>query len=90
MKRRYKAILAIFIPIVIVTLLNYFHPVSYNILMGYMAAVVLIFKSSLLSVWLLSKLKIITFIKSLTVIQAILLGIKRWFIDNLVSNWLQK
>ncbi len=90
MKRRYKALLAIFIPIVIVTLLNHLHPVSYNILMGYMAAVVLIFKSSLLSVWLMSKLKIIAFIKSLTIIQAILLGIKRWFIDNLVSDWLQK
>jgi len=90
MKRRYKALLAIFIPIVIVTLLNHLHPVSYNILMGYMAAVVLIFKSSLLSVWLMSKLKIIAFIKSLTIIQAVLLGIKRWFIDNLVSNWLQK
>jgi hypothetical protein len=90
MKRRYKALLAIIIPIIIVTLLNHFHPVSYNILMGYMAAVVLIFKSSLLSVWLISKLKIIAFIKSLTIIQALLLWIKRWFIDNLVSEWLQK
>ena len=90
MKRRYKALLAIIIPIVLVTLLNYFHPVSYNILVGYMAAVVLIFKSSLLSVWLISKLKILAFIKSLTIIQALLLGIKRWFIDNLVSEWLQK
>jgi len=90
MKRRYKALLAIIIPIIIITLLNYFHPVSYNILIGYMAAIVLIFKSSLLSVWLLSKLKVIAFIKSLTVVQALLLGIKRWFIDNLVSEWLQK
>ncbi len=90
MKRRHKALLAITIPIAIVTLLNYFHPVSYNILMGYMAAIVLIFKSSLISVWLLSKLKILAFIKSLTIIQAVLLGIKRWFIDNLVSDWLQK
>ena len=90
MKRRYKALLAIFIPIALVTLLNYFHPVSYNILIGYMAAIVLVFKSSLFSIWLLSKLKIITFLKSLTIIQAILLGIKRWFIDNLVSEWLQK
>lgn len=90
MKRRYKALLAIIVPIIIVTLLNYFHPVSYNILMGYIAVVVLVFKSSLLSVWLISKLKIITFIKSLTIAQAILLGIKRWFIDNLVSDWLQK
>ncbi|MCH9740975.1 MAG: hypothetical protein K0U38_09075 [Epsilonproteobacteria bacterium] len=90
MKRRYKALIAILVPIIIVTLLNYFHPLSYNILMGYMVAVVLVFKSSLLSLWLVSKLKILSFIKSLTLIQAIMLGIKRWFIDNLVSQWLEK
>ncbi len=90
MRRRYIALLAIALPIIFITLLNYVHHVSYNILMGYMAAVVLIFKSSLLSLWLLSKLKIITFIKSLTIVQAILLGIKRWFIDNMLSDWLKK
>lgn len=58
--------------------------------MGYIAVVVLVFKSSLLSVWLISKLKILAFLKSLTIVQALLLGIKRWFIDNLVSDWLQK
>jgi len=90
MRRRYIALLAIVVPILLVTLLNHIHPVSYNILMGYMAAVVLIFKSSLISLWLLSKLKIIAFIKSLTIVQAILLGIKRWFIDNMLSEWLKK
>ncbi len=90
MKRRYIALLAIIVPILLITLLNHIHPVSYNILMGYMAAVVLIFKSSLTSLWLLSKLKIIAFIKSLTLVQAILLGIKRWFIDNMLSEWLKK
>jgi len=58
--------------------------------MGYMIAIVLIFKSSLLSLWLLSKLKILHFLKGLTIFQALLLGIKRWFIDNLVSQWLDK
>jgi hypothetical protein len=58
--------------------------------MGYMLAVVLIFKSSLISLWLVSKLKILAFIKGLTLIQAILLGIKRWFIDNMLSQWLEK
>ena len=58
--------------------------------MGYMVAVVLVFKSSLLSLWLLSKLKLLHFLKGLTVLQAILLGIKRWFIDNMVSQWLER
>jgi len=90
MRRRYKALLAIVIPIILVTLLNYIHPVSYNILMGYMIAVVLIFKSSITSLWLVSKLKILIFLKGLTIVQAILLGVKRWFIDNFVSQWLEK
>ena len=90
MKRRYKALLAIVVPTLLVTLLSYVHPLSYNILMGYMVAVVLVFKSSLLSLWLLSKLKILHFIKGLTLVQALLLGIKRWFIDNMVSQWLER
>jgi hypothetical protein len=90
MRRRYKAIIAIAIPIVLVSLLSYIHPISYNILMGYMLAVVLVFKSSLISLWLVSKLKILAFIKGLTFVQAILLGIKRWFIDNMLSQWLDK
>ena len=55
-----------------------------------MIAVVLIFKSSLLSLWFLSKLKFLHFLKGLTIFQALLLGIKRWFIDNMVSKWLEK
>lgn len=90
MKRRYKALLAIIVPIVFVMMLSYVHPVSYNILMGYMVAVVLVFKSSLLSLWLLSKLKLLHFLKGLTLFQAILLGIKRWFIDNMFSQWLDR
>ena len=90
MRRRDKALIAILLPIVLVTLLSYIHPVSYNILMGYMLAVVLVFKSSLLSLWFISKLKIVAFIKGLTLVQALLLGIKRWFIDNMLSRWLEK
>jgi len=89
-RRRYKALLAIVVPILFLYLLGFVHPVSYNILTGYMLAVVLIFKSSLTSLWLVSKLKIVAFIKGLTIIQAILLGIKRWFIDNMLSQWLDK
>jgi len=90
MKRRYKALLAIIVPIILMALLSYVHPVSYNILMGYMIAIVLIFKSSLLSLWLLSKLKFLHFLKGLTLFQGLLLGIKRWFIDNMVSKWLER
>lgn len=58
--------------------------------MGYMVAVVLVFKSSLISLWLVSKLKLLHFLKGLTIFQALLLGIKRWFIDNMLSKWLEK
>ncbi len=58
--------------------------------MGYMVAVVLVFKSSLVSLWLVSKLKLLHFLKGLTIFQALLLGIKRWFIDNMLSKWLEK
>jgi hypothetical protein len=55
-----------------------------------MIAVVLVFKSSILSLWLLSKLKLLHFLKGLTLFQAVLLGLKRWLIDNVVSQWLDK
>jgi len=90
MKRRYKAIIAILIPVIAMSILSQVHEVSYNYIMGYMLAVVLVFKSSLISLWLLSKLKLLHFLKGLTIFQAFLLGIKRWFIDNLVSQWLEK
>ena len=90
MKRRYKALIAIIVPVLLMAILSLVHQVSYNYIMGYMIAVVLIFKSSLLSLWFLSKLKLLHFLKGLTIFQALLLGIKRWFIDNLVSKWLDK
>ncbi|RUM69865.1 MAG: hypothetical protein DSZ07_03750 [Sulfurovum sp.] len=90
MKRRYKALIAILVPVVIMALLSYIHPVSYDYIMGYMVAIVLIFKSSILSLWFLSKLKFLHFLKTLTLFQGLLLGIKRWFIDNLLSKWLDK
>ena len=90
MKRRYKALIAIIVPVIIMVILSYIHPISYNYIMGYMLAVVLIFKSSILSLWLVSKLKILHFLKGLTLFQALLLGMKRWLIDNIVSQWLDK
>jgi hypothetical protein len=90
MKRRYKALIAIVIPVIIMAILSYIHPISYNYITGYMLAVVLIFKSSLISLWLMSKLKVLHFLKGLTIFQALLLGIKRWFIDNWLSQWLDR
>ncbi|CAA6807041.1 MAG: Unknown protein [uncultured Sulfurovum sp.] len=90
MKRRYKALIAIIVPLIIMGILSYVHPISYNYIMGYMVAVVLVFKSSILSLWLVSKLKLLHFLKGLTLFQALLLGMKRWLIDNIVSQWLDK
>jgi len=90
MKRRYKALIAIIVPVVVMAILSQIHPISYEYIMGYMVAVVLVFKSSLLSLWLVSKLKILHFLKGLTIFQALLLGIKRWLIDNWVSKWLER
>ena len=90
MKRRYKALIAIIVPVLFMALLSKIHPVSYDFIMGYMVAVVLVFKSSLLSLWLISKLKFIHFLKGLTMFQALLLSVKRWFIDNWLSKWLEK
>lgn len=90
MKRRYKALIAILAPVVLMAILSETHPELYNYIVGYIVAVVLVFKSSITSLWLLSKLKILHFIKGLTLLQAFFLGIKRWLIDNIVSEWLDK
>jgi len=90
MKRRHIAGLLVFIPVIIVTILNIYYPVSYEMLTGYMFAIALIFKTALLSFYSASKLKIIIFLKSLTIIQGSLLLIKRWFLDNVFSKWLKR
>jgi len=55
--------------------------------MGYMFAIALIFKASILSLWFASKLKIIAFLKGLTLFQGLLLLLKRWFLDNVLTQW---
>jgi len=87
MRRRYKALLAIVIPTAMVYTLKYTHQASYEWLMGYMFAVALVFKASILSLWFASKLKFIAFIKGLTFIQGLLLLLKRWFLDNVLTQW---
>lgn len=89
MRRRYKALLAVTVPVAMVYGLKYTHTPSYEWLMGYMFAVALLFKASLLSLWFASKLKMIAFLKTLTLFQALLLLLKRWFLDNVLTQWIQ-
>ena len=90
MRRRYIAALAVFVPVIAVALLNHYYPLSYEMLSGYMFAVALLFKSALLSFYSASKLKMIIFLKSLTLLQGVFLLIKRWFLDNVFARWLKK
>jgi len=55
-----------------------------------MVAVTLVFKASILSIWFASKLKIITFLKSLTIFQGLVLLFKRWLFDSVITDWIQK
>ena len=89
MRRRYKALLAIAVPTAIVYGLKVSHTASYEWLMGYMFAIALVFKASILSLWFASKLKLIAFIKGLTVFQGLVLLLKRWFLDNVLTQWLK-
>jgi len=88
-RRRYKALLAIAVPTALIYGLKFTHAASYEWLMGYMFAIALVFKASLLSLWFASKLKLIAFIKGLTFIQGLILLLKRWFLDNVLTQWLK-
>jgi len=90
MKRRYKALIAIIIPIIIIYSLKYTNDEIYRWLMGYMFAITLLFKSSILSLWFASKLKILAFIKGLTIFQGFVLLIKRWLLDNVIAVWIRE
>ncbi len=90
MKRRHIAALAVIIPVVIVTILKLYYPLSYKVLSGYMFAIALVFKTALFSFYSASKLKILAFIKGLTFFQGTYLLIKRWFLDTIFARWLQK
>lgn len=89
MRRRYKALIAIATPVILVYGLKYTHEPSYEWLMGYMFGVALVFKASILSLWFATKLKIIAFLKGLTLFQAVVLLFKRWFLDSVLNDWIQ-
>lgn len=89
MKRRYKALIAIVVPIVLVTILKYSDTASYEWLTGYMFAVALVFKTSILSLWLAAKLHFVAFITGLTIFQGMILLVKRWLVDSVFAEWIQ-
>jgi len=90
MRRRYKALIAIVVPVALVYGLQFTHKATYEWLMGYMFAIALVFKASLLSLWFASKLKIVAFIKGLTLFQGTLLLLKRWLFENVLSQWIKR
>ena len=90
MRRRYKALIAIMIPVVAVAGLKYIYPLSYEWLVAYMFGIALVFKASILSLWFVSKLKLIAFLKGLTLVKAIILILKRWFMDSVLTVWIKE
>lgn len=90
MKRRYIAVLGVFVPILTVAILKLYYPVSYEILGGYMLAMAMVFKLAIMNFYYASKLKLIAYLKGLTFIQGTILLIKRWFLDNVFAKWLKK
>jgi len=90
MRRRYIAAISVIIPVIIISIVKYYYPVSYDMLFGYMLAVAILFKTALISFFTVSKLKIIAFLKGLTLLQAIVLLVKRWLLDNVFTVWLKE
>ena len=77
------------VPVVLVTILKYTHAASYQWLTGYMFAVALVFKTSIISLWLAAKLHFVAFVAGLTLFQGFILLIKRWLLDSVLATWIQ-
>ena len=90
MRRRYIAALIVLFSTVVGFVVSHFYPQAYDILLGFMVAVAILFKSALISFITVSKLKIVAFLKNLTLLQAVILLIKRWFLDNVFAKWLRE
>jgi len=89
-RRRNLAAILIFVPLLTGALLYTFFPKSWELTLGYMLAASLAFKGAILSFYSASKLKILAFFKGLTLLQGVLLLIKRWFLDTVFSRWLRR
>ena len=90
MRRRDLAGLLLLIPFLIALLIYAAFPESWDLLLGYMLAASIAFKGAILSLYSASKLKLLAFFKGLTFLQGSLLLIKRWFLDNVFSQWLKR
>jgi hypothetical protein len=89
MKRRYIALLISFFLIALFSIANYFFNISFEGLYALLALVAVAFKNAFMNLFLASKAKFLAFLKGLTLIQAIILLVKRWFLDNIFSIWLK-
>ncbi len=90
MRRRNIVALIIFIPFLIGVAIYMLFPKSWEFILGYMFATSLAFKGAILTLYTASKLKFISFVKGLTLLQGVTLLIKRWFLDNIFSHWLRR
>jgi len=88
-RRNLVAVLILF-PILAGIALYTVFPESWDLSVAYMLAAALAFKGAILSFYTVSKLKVITFFKGLTLLQGSVLLIKRWFLDNIFSRWLRR
>jgi len=89
-KRTTLILLAVALPLGILYAIFQTPQALYEWVMGYMFALALLFKTSLFSFWFASKLKMIAFLKGLTVTQGLALLIKRWFLDNVITVWVKE
>ncbi len=90
MRRRDAIAILLAISIVIGWVFLYLFPDGTEIATAWLIGIAVIFKTALLSFATASKLKMIAFLKGLTLFQGTLLIIKRWFLDNVFSVWLKE
>ncbi len=89
MKRRYIALLITLALTAIFAVASYFFDISLEGLYALLVFVAIGFKNAFMNLLLASKAKFIAFLKGLTILQAIILLVKRWFLDNIFSIWLK-
>jgi len=90
LRRRNAVGLVLVVSLLLIYVIYYYFPKSYDLLNAYLISLAIVFKSAFLAFFTASKLKLIAFVKGLTFLQGSYLLIKRWFLDNVFSIWLQK
>ncbi len=89
MKRRYIALFISFAVIAIFIGVSYLFDISFDWLYAILALIAIAFKRAFINLFLASKAKFIAFLKGLTILQIVILLVKRWFLDNIFSIWLK-